>query len=287
VKKIKALWQLMRLEHGFMLAIAILIGAIIASKGVPPWDNLFFAFLTALFLEAGTFALNDYFDLEVDMKNKRMDRPLVRGDINPVTAVLIYIIFLPAGIVSSYMVNITCFYIALLNAGIATIYDVKLKEIKVVGNFYIAFVMAIPFVFGGTVISTNLPPIIFLIALISFLSGVGREIMKDVMDFVGDAERETKSFPLYVGKKGANIIASVFYVLAVVMSFIPFFVNIDEAYFHDLIYLSLVLVTDVFLIYISANIVTKTDVKSLGKYRNISLCAIFIGLIAFLIGAFA
>jgi geranylgeranylglycerol-phosphate geranylgeranyltransferase len=185
------------------------------------------------------------------------------------------------------MVNITCFYIALLNAGIATIYDVKLKEIKVVGNFYIAFVMAIPFVFGGTVISTNLPPIIFLIALISFLSGVGREIMKDVMDFVGDAERETKSFPLYVGKKGANIIASVFYVLAVVMSFIPFFVNIDEAYFHDLIYLSLVLVTDVFLIYISANIVTKTDVKSLGKYRNISLCAIFIGLIAFLIGAFA
>ncbi len=287
MKKLKAIWQLMRLEHGVMLAIAIFIGSLIASKGLPPGDKLFFAFLTALFLEGATFALNDYFDLEVDKKNKRMDRPLVRGDVKPVTAVLIYILFLPAGILSSFMVNVTCFFIATINAGIATLYDVKLKEIKVIGNFYIAFVMAIPFVFGGTVISTHLPPIIFFIAIIAFLSGVAREIMKDVMDFTGDAERKIKSFPLYVGKKGANAIASVFYVTAVVLSFIPFLFNIDKAYYHDFIYLSLVLVTDILLIYTSARILTSVDIESLSTCRNISLIAIFIGLFAFLIGAFA
>jgi len=287
VKKLKAIWELMRLEHGFMLVVAIFIGSVIAAKGFPPWDKLFFAFLTALFLEAATFALNDYFDLEVDKKNKRMDRPLVRGDLMPMTAVLIYFIFLPAGILTSIMVNTTCFLIAIINAVIATLYDVKLKEIKIIGNFYIAFIMAIPFIFGGTTISTKLPPIIFFISFIAFLTGVGREIMKDVMDFAGDAERKTKSFPLYVGKKRANVIASGFYITAIAMSFIPFIFNVDKAYYHDFIYLSFVLITDILLIYTSVIIIQKTDTKNLDKCRKISLLAIFIGLIAFLAGAFA
>lgn len=286
VKKLKAIWQLMRLEHGFMLGIAIFIGSIIASKGFPPWDKLFFAFLTALFLEVATFALNDYFDLEVDKRNKRTDRPLVRGDLMPMTSVIIYLIFIPAGIAASIMVNTTCFLIAITNAVIATLYDVKLKEIKIIGNFYIAFIMAIPFVFGGVAVSAKLPPIIFFISFIAFLAGVGREIMKDVMDFKGDAERKIKSFPLYFGKRGANVIASIFYLMAMGMSFIPFFSNIDEAYYHDFLYLSIVLVTDILLIYISVIIIKKIDMKSLNKCRKISLLAIFIGLIAFLIGAF-
>ena len=286
-KKISALWQLMRLEHGFMIAIAIIIGALIAGKGFPSAQKFLFSFLTALFLEAGTFALNDYFDLEVDMRNRRNDRPLVRGDLKPSTALYIYFIFLPAGLAASFMVNTTCFAIAVVNAVVATLYDVKLKEIKVVGNFYIAFVMAIPFVFGATAVSSSIPLIIYFIAFIAFLSGVAREIMKDVMDFEGDAARKTKSFPTYVGKKGANITAAMFYLAAVALSFIPFLFNIDSAYYLDKIYLSIVLVTDAILIYTSFLIILTTDSEVLNKCRKISLLGIFIGLIAFLAGAFA
>ena len=46
MKKLKAVWQLVRLEHGVMIFIAILIGSIIAQKtlgitGFPPVDKLF------------------------------------------------------------------------------------------------------------------------------------------------------------------------------------------------------------------------------------------------------
>jgi 4-hydroxybenzoate polyprenyltransferase len=57
------------------------------------------AFFTALFLEASTFALNDYFDLDIDIVNKRNDRPLVRGDIKPKTALILFGVFFPLGIV--------------------------------------------------------------------------------------------------------------------------------------------------------------------------------------------
>ncbi|MEA2054970.1 MAG: UbiA family prenyltransferase [Candidatus Thermoplasmatota archaeon] len=287
MKKLRALWKLTRLDHGVMIAIAIFIGALIAGKGLPPMDKFFFAFLTALFLEAGAFALNDYFDLEVDKKNRRMDRPLVSGDLKPADALLIYFVFLPAGLAASFMVNTTCFTIAAINAVIATLYDVKLKEIKIIGNFYIAFIMAIPFIFGSTAVSTTIPEAIYFIAAIAFLSGVAREITKDVMDFAGDSARKTKSFPTYLGKRGANTIASVFYLIAIVMSYIPFIFNIDEAYYHDYIYLSIVLVTDILLAYTSLVILTKVDTESMNKCRKTSLMGIFIGLIAFLVGVFA
>lgn len=286
MKKITAIWQLMRLEHGFMIAIAIFIGAVISGKEIPSFYKTFFAFLTALFLEGATFSLNDYFDLEVDKRNKRIDRPLVRGDLKRRDALIIYLILLPAGLLASLMVNKVCFIIALINAFVATLYDIKIKEIKLVGNFYIAFVMAIPFIFGATAVSSKIPFIVYMISLIAFLSGVGREIMKDVMDFEGDEARKTKSFPLYFGKKGANKFASLFYISSVIISFFPFLFNIDSEYHHDFLYLSIVLITDFMLLYTSVAIIKKTDLETMSKFRKISLIAIFIGLMAFLSGAF-
>src|SRR5512136_3224600 len=99
MRTLKAIWELMRLGHGFMLFLGILIGSVIALEGVslPSWDKFILTFFTALFLEASTFALNDYYDLEIDRVNKRTDRPLVRGDIKPKTALLFFYILFPLG----------------------------------------------------------------------------------------------------------------------------------------------------------------------------------------------
>lgn len=279
VKKIRAFVDLTRVDHGIMLCIAILIGALIAG-GIPDVKKYFFAFLTALFLEMGAFALNDYFDYEVDKKNRRMDRPLVRGDLKPSSAMAIYLIFSPIGMLSSLMVNKTCFYIALINLVIATIYDVKLKEIKVIGNFYIAFVMAIPFVFGAVAVREDVPSIVYFFAFLAFLSGGGREIIKDVMDFEGDKLRGTKSFPHYFGIKKSNEIASVFILLAIALSFIPFFFKIDSRYYGNILFLSFLIISNSIFIY-SISLILKND----GRARKYTLAAMFIALIAFLAGS--
>lgn len=293
MKKIKAIWELMRLEHGIMIFIAILIGSIIALEGksLPPWDNFILTFFTALFLEASTFALNDYYDLEIDRNNNRTDRPLVRGDLKPETALFIFYVFFPLGIICSYFVNITCFIIALITAFFAIVYDVKLKRIKLLGNFYIAYVMAIPFVFGGAAVLTDstfsleIPPSIFIIALIAFLAGSGREIMKDVMDFKGDKKEGVKSFPRYIGIKNSNIVAAFFYLIAVFLSFIPFFIDKYYLYYQNIYYIIIIIITNVMLVITSIKLITDKNIN-MKLYRKISLIAIFIGLIAFLVGAF-
>jgi len=280
MKKIKAFLELTRIDHAIMLCLAILIGALIA-EGNASIKTYIFAFATAIFLEMGTFALNDYFDYEVDKKNRRMDRPLVRGDLKPRDALLSYLIFAPLGLVSSLFVNLTCFFIALLDFVLATFYDIKLKEIKVAGNFYIAFTMAIPFVFGAVAVSNEAPAIIIFFAFLAFLSGAGREIIKDIMDFEGDKLRGTKSFPGYVGIRGAAIFASLLIFSAVIVSFLPYFIKIDARYYFNNLFLLILILSDSMFIF-SLYLLKKMEYE---KCRKLTLMAMIFALIAFLAGA--
>ena len=286
----------MRLEHGFMLFIAILIGSVISQRilydkiALPPFKNFLLTFFTALFLEASTFALNDYFDYKIDKINNRIDRPLVRGDISKKTALYIFLILFPLGIISSFFVNYTCFVIALITAIFAIFYDIKLKRIKLLGNFYIAYVMAIPFVFGSAAILPydnyfNIPSLILIISLIAFLAGSGREIMKDVMDFEGDKKEGVKSFPKYIGKKNSNIVASFFYIFAVLLSILPFISKNFDIYYQNIYYISIIILTDILLLFTSVKIIMDKNVD-MKVYRKLTLFAIFLGLVGFLVGAF-
>lgn len=293
MKKIKAVWELMRLEHGVMIFIAILIGSIISMEGnaLPSFDNFVLTFFTALFLEASTFALNDYYDLEIDKKNRRMDRPLVRDDLSKETALLLFFIFFPLGIICSFFVNITCFVIALVTALLAIFYDVKMKKIKLVGNFYIAYVMAIPFIFGGAaaleknVLSFDFNPGLYVIALIAFLAGSGREIMKDVMDFEGDQKKGVRSFPKYIGKYKSNMLSGFFYLSAVVLSFIPYLHSSFTIYYQNEVFVFIVLVADIIFVYMITQLFFNRK-PDMVFFRKVSLVAVFIGLIAFLVSAF-
>jgi geranylgeranylglycerol-phosphate geranylgeranyltransferase len=294
--KAKAIWQLMRLEHGVMLFIAIVIGSLISQQTLYhnlnlPLLNIVLTFFTALFLEASTFALNDYYDLEIDRLNNRTDRPLVRGDVSPKTALYLFFLFFPLGILCSFFVNIPCFIIALVTALISVLYDVKIKKVKLIGNFYIAYIMAIPFVFGGaTVLQNNvfsftaMNPAIYIIALIAFLAGAGREIMKDVMDLDGDLKKGVKSFPRYIGIRASNGIAAVFYLIAIGLSFFPFFLPGYGVYYRNNYYFILVFITDIMLLSTSLQLLFKKQ-PQMNFYRKYTLLALFIGLLAFLVGA--
>ncbi|MCK4347494.1 MAG: UbiA family prenyltransferase, partial [Thermoplasmatales archaeon] len=228
---------------------------------------------------------------EIDKKNKRVDRPLVRGDLLPKTALYLFFVLFPLGILCSFFVNYTCFIIALITALLAILYDVKMKKIKFLGNFYIAYVMAIPFIFGAAAVikegssSFEIHPAVYIIALIAFLAGSGREIMKDVMDFAGDKEEGVKSFPRYIGIRKSNIAAACFYLIAIVFSLIPFFVSRYDMYYYNYYYLAVVLITDIMFLATSLQLLFKKDIN-MKIHRKSTLIAIFVGLIAFLLGAF-
>ncbi|AGK60466.1 geranylgeranylglycerol-phosphate geranylgeranyltransferase [Archaeoglobus sulfaticallidus PM70-1] len=283
MSKLKAIWELLRLEHGFMYAFGVVIGMVVVARLSFNPMHMFFGVLTAIFLQASAFALNDYFDYEVDLANKRIDRPLVRGELSRKTALILSIILFPIGIFFAYLINLQAFILALIISILGLLYDFKLKEFGVAGNIYIGFTMCAPFIFGG-VIAGDIGLVTAVLSLMAFLSGVAREIMKGIEDVEGDSLRDVKTVARTKGIDVAGRISAALFLISVVISPIPFlFIN---EFFLDLKYLIPVLFTDIILIKIAHNLLRGARREDISKYRKQSLLAMALGLVGFLVGAF-
>ncbi|RLI79721.1 prenyltransferase [Archaeoglobales archaeon] len=287
MKKIKAFWDLFRLEHGIMYGVGVIIGVFVSNPNYTNLENLAFGFFTALFLQASAFALNDYFDYEVDLANRRFDRPLVRGELSKKEAILSFFILMPIGFFFAYLISSIALLLALAITLIGYIYDIKLKEFGVAGNVYIAFSMAAPFVFGSIVAENYLTIQAAILALIAFLSGVGREIMKGIEDVEGDAIRDVKTVARIKGVRTASICAALLFITSIFLSFVPFF--LIKEYYLDFKYMIPVLVTDAILTEVSFDLLNKDEKiirQKIGDFRKKSLTAMGLGLMGFLAGAF-
>jgi 4-hydroxybenzoate polyprenyltransferase len=98
----------------------------------------------------------------------------------------------------------------------------------------------------------------------------------------GDKEKGVKSFPKYIGPRKSNIVAALFYIIAIILSFLPFFMKRFEIYYLNNYYLVLVFLTDTMLLSTSLHLIFKKK-PHLKIYRKFTLIAIFLGLLAFLI----
>ncbi len=278
---VKAIWELLRLEHGIMYAVGVLAGVVISS-GLLFSDKVIFGMLTAIFLQASGFALNDYIDYEVDLVNERFDRPIVRGEISRKMALFLSIFLAPLGLFFSYLISLKAFLFALFVSLMGYIYDLKLKEFGLAGNIYIAFSMAVPFMFGSIVAKDTICGPIVILSLLAFLTGVGREIMKGIEDVTGDAIRNVKSIARIYGVDEARKISVIFFILAVLMSFIP---PIIYRNFANLGYILPVLITDLLLIRSSVELLKSKQKSTIRKLRKDTLIAMCFGLIGFIAGA--
>ena len=281
---LRGVLDLLRIEHGLMYRFGVVIGVYVSDPFFSDLWKILLGYLTAVFLQASTFAMNDYFDYEVDLANARTDRPLVRGDVSRKTAMIYAIALMPPGFVAAYLISPLAFIFAVTVSALACIYNIKLKELGFAGNIYIAFTMAAPFLFGSIISSDWITEKSLLLASMAFLTGVGREVMKGIEDVEGDALRNVKSLARTMGEKRAAVIASFFYLFAVSISPIPL-LYLPEFMF-DLKYAVPVAITDILLVYVSLRLVKDYGRESIRMYRKTTLVAMVFGLIGFFAGAF-
>ncbi len=279
MKKLRAIWEVTRLEHGFIYGLGVVAGVFI-SLGYLDLRLSIFGFLTALFLQASAFALNDYYDYEVDVANRRVDRPLVRGDLSRGNALLVAVLFALPGFAFALYISFTAFILALVITLFGYAYDVKLKEYGLAGNIYIAFSMAAPFVFGA-IVAGNINLEVCVLSLIAFLSGLAREIMKGIEDVEGDALRDVKTVARVHGTEVAARISGVLFVLAVMMSLLV--LTIPE--YLDVKYIVPVSVTDYILLSTSRKLLKGVEREEIGRLRRNTMLALAVGLLAFLLGS--
>ena len=286
---IAAVARLTRVEHSIMLVIAVIAAELISAKSLslhlPSIPVLVLSLVVPIFISMSSFAINDYFDVEADRLNKRMDRPIVAGQITMRGALTIALVTLAIGIAASALINLYAFAIALIFGALAMLYSYRMKDILILGNMYIAFSMAIPFIFGDFVVTKRLLPSIVIIFLIIFLSGLAREIHGMIRDYRGDSKaRNTRNLLRYIKRKPASEIAFILYLEAVVLSVYLFF--FQWPFLYNVVYIVPIALVDAALLYVSLVYSFRSmNARSYGLTRNISLAAMAVALLAFLASA--
>lgn len=223
INKLKALWELARVEHGIMLSFAVFVGLGFLHASLP-LDKLCIALAVPFFIEVGAFALNDYIDYEVDKLNRRMDRPLVRGELKREEALWVSLAGFFIALALSFLLPEGAFLIALAFILLSLAYDVYLKKIPLLGNAVIALSMAIPFPFANALVGKEITGIIAVVSTMVFLAGLAREIIKDIEDLKGELKKGIRTLPAIIGIKRASQLAGILLILFMALGLIPFLI---------------------------------------------------------------
>jgi len=277
MKKLTALFELTRPINNLITFIAIYLGGVI-SVDFYFSEGIILASLSGMLISAGGNVINDYFDLEVDRVNKPQ-RPLPAGRVSPTAALVSYLVVSVAGLIISLLINRSTFLIA----GVAVVglffYSASLKLELFWGNFTVAFISALAFLYGGAAVGNargaSVP------AVFAFLYHFGREVLKDLEDMEADRLRRSRSIPLACGKRAAQRTIVSTFALLIIATIVPFAVKI-----YGWIYLLVVIAgVDLLLIYIVFSTLRDSSPVNLSRLSRLLKFGMVIGIAAVFLGS--
>lgn len=280
MNKLGGLLRLIRPINCLMMGFAVLVGAVLANPqlGSLNWVNILFGFLTGFTFCAAAMVINDYYDRKIDAINEPQ-RPIPSGTIKSNEALAFVVILSAIGFIFAIYVSIICFIVAAAALTITATYITVGKRSGLPGNFLVSICVAIPFIYGSITSIGTLGMNVLLFALMAFLSNTGREITKGIVDVKGDAAEGVKTLAVRFGEKNASIIASAFYIFAVALTPLTWFLGLVGIWF-----IPFVLITDIGLVLCSALLLADCSREKARRIKKIVLYLFLIGLLAYIFG---
>jgi len=284
IERIKGFLKLIRIELCVFGTIGFFVSGILAGDLVGFQSEYIVGFLIIFVSEAGAFAINDYIDYEIDVKNNRSDRPLVLGLLSRRSALITAIILLIFDLILILFLYGVAFILALISIPVFYIYSLGLKKLVIVKNILIAYSYAGTILFGSLVTDAVLEPIIIYFAFMGFIVGLGSEIMFDIADIEGDKELGINSIPNKFGLKAAAKVSVVFYFIIIIMDPLPFFVLIDSRLYLDPLFLTLILIPVISYVFLSVSLLKNQTKENTLKLRKLIFVIMQVGVLSYLIG---
>ncbi len=283
-EKIIGFLKLIRIELCVFGTIGFFVSGILAGDLIGFQFEYIVGFLIIFVSEAGAFAINDYLDYEIDIKNNRSDRPLVLGLLSRKSALTTAIVLLIFNLLLILFLNGVALFLALISIPAFYIYSLGLKKLVIVKNALIAYSYAGTILFGSLVTDAVLEPIIIYFAFMGFIVGLGSEIMFDIADIEGDKELGINSIPNKFGLKAAAKVSVVFYFIIVIMDPLPFFVLIDSRLYLDPLFLILILIPVISYVFLSISLLKNQTKENTLKLRKLIFVIMQVGVLSYLIG---
>lgn len=283
-EKILGFLKLIRLGVSLFGCIGLFVSGILAEDFKGFQVEYLIAFFIVIISASGAFAVNDYFDYELDKINNRKDRPLVSGLISRKIALTTAIISFVIVVLLSILLNLASTILVVISLTIFYVYSIGLKKKLLFKNFLIAFSYLSTIFLGALIIDSDLEPLIIYFAIMGFIVGLANEIMFDIADVKGDKEQGITTFSTRFGIKPAARISMSLYIIIIFLDPLPFIVKIDERLYLDYLFLILILIPVISYIILMRSLLKNQTSKNILKLRTLVFLIMQFGTISYLIG---
>jgi geranylgeranylglycerol-phosphate geranylgeranyltransferase len=186
-----------------------------------------------------------------------------------------------AAIGFSALLGLWTFLTALLALALMVYYNTRGKKTGLIGNAVVSFNVALPFFYGGLAVN-SIRPLLFIFSVVAFLANFAREVAKGIADVKGDSLRHVRTLAVVRGTKVAALASAGLFVIAVLLSFLPPFLEIISW-----LYFPPVIVADVGFLYSAYRLVTNQTPENVRAVKRHVLLWMLLGLVGFLLGGAA
>ena len=231
-----------------------------------PWYNFLILVVATLFITAGGYVINDYFDIKTDLINR--GEVIVGTKISRRKAIMLHAIFNILGVAAGFYISWKAGYFWLVTlflfvSGLLYFYSASYKRQFLVGNVLVATLTALvpllvvfyewPALYKYYAVNAITQPDFKLIiywvggfALFAFITTLAREIIKDIEDFEGDNTYGRNTVPVVIGVLSSRIVAASLIIITIGLLYIVWYFAINDTI--TLIYISLLIVIPLMVI---------------------------------------
>lgn len=205
--------------------------------------NFILLVAATVFITAGGYVINDYFDIKTDLINK--GKVIVGTRIQRRQAMMLHNVFNLAGVAIGFYISWRSGYfwlgmMFLIVSGLLYFYSASYKRQFLIGNIIVAVLTAMvpllvvfyewPALYRYySVNATAVPELSFLFywiggfAFFAFITTLTREIIKDIEDFEGDVAYGRNTVPVVTGILTSKIITAIMVVLTVALLYLAWY----------------------------------------------------------------
>ncbi len=282
--KVQSFLKLIRFDYSVYSAGGVLLSGLLAGDLTRIQSEYVITFFIVFFAAISSYSLNDYFDLEIDKNNKRLDRPLVLGDLTQKTTLITGIISFLLTILLTLFLNIPAKVLIYSSLPIFFLYNMWLKKFFIFKNILIAYGYFVIIILGSIISDAYIEPLIIYFALMGFIVGFTLEIILDFRDIIGDKSGNIETFATRWGTKLSAQLVIILYGVIMILDPLPYLIEIDTRLFRDEIFLILIIIPIISYAFISKSLLTDQSINNVNRLNKRIIVTMQIGSIAYLIG---
>jgi 4-hydroxybenzoate polyprenyltransferase len=260
-----------------------------------PWYDFILLVAATVFITAGGYVINDYFDIKTDLINK--GKVIVGTKIPRRQAMMWHNILNIAGVAAGFYVSWKTGYVwlgalFLVVSGLLYFYSASYKRQFLIGNIVVAILTAMvpllvviyewPALYRYYIVNaTNLPDFNLIVywvggfSLFAFMTTLTREIIKDIEDFEGDIAYGRNTVPVVIGVLSSKIVSVSLIIITVALLYLTWYMFINDTI--TLIYLSATIVLP--LLFVIYKVIVSQNRKQLHSASSIMKIVMLTGIL--------